>query len=255
MRKDKGMSIVKKRIFLSLFSVLILFFITGCNQDETKNIDEEKTKSVFTEKDKEKAIEMIESLNKQLVLFESETNEAISQKEIDVGDNELFTQKVDEKSEEIVFQPFLEKYPESLISDRGDLKVTYTGESSEDCTFGNCNYDSIVVPSLEVQKEEWDIYSSEEFEVTELTLSNVGMGYLNDDEDSESTYISFVKGESGELYFSFNPIIKSLNFNLKEWDQEFASIKSDVPESEVEAEEEEFRKEVEEVLAKYPPLQ
>lgn len=254
MRKDKGMSILKKRIMLSMFSVLLLFFITGCNQEQTQNSNEEKVKSVFTEKDKEKAIEMIESLNEQLVLFESKTNEAISKNEIDVGDNKLFTQKVDEKSEEIVFQPFLDNYPESLVSDRGELKVTYTNESSEDCTFGNCNYDSIAVPSLEVGEEEWDIYSSKEFEVTELTLLNVGMGYLNDQE-SESTYISFVKGESGELYFSFNPIIKSLNFNLKEWDQEFASIKSDVPESEVKAEEEEFRQEVEEVLGKYPPLQ
>ena len=47
----------------------------------------------------------------------------------------------------------------------------------------------------------------------------------------------------------------SLNFNLKEWDEEFQSIKSDVPESEIEAEEEDFKQEVEEVLAKYPPLQ
>ncbi|MEK3981642.1 hypothetical protein MKY37_21805 [Psychrobacillus sp. FSL K6-2836] len=245
---------MKKRILLSLFSVLLLFFITGCNQVETKNSDEEKTNRVFSEKDKEKAIKMVEDLNEQLEVFESEANRAISQKEIDIGDNEVFIEKLNAMSEKVVIKPFLEKFPGALISNRGDLKAIYSPESADDCTFGNCNYDSINVPTLDVGKEEWVIYSSEEFEVDELTLSNVDMIYSNE-QGSESTYISFVKGESGELYFSFNPIINSLNFNLKEWDQEFASIKSDVPESEVKAEEEEFRKEVDEVLAKYPPLQ
>ena len=254
MRNDKGMNVLKKRIMFVIFSLFILLFVTGCNKDETKNSDEDKMKSIFTEKDKEKAIEMIEGINEQLVLFESEVNAAISKKEIDVGENEVFTQKVDKIGEEIVLQPFLENFPDSLVNDRGDLKVTYANESSEDCSFGNCNYDSIDVPTLEVGKEEWLTYSSQEFEVNELTLSDVDMTYSNT-QDSDSTYISFVKGESGELYFSFNPIIKSLNFNLKEWDKEFASIKSDVPENEVETEEEEFRKEVEEVLGKYPPLQ
>lgn len=254
MRKDKEMNILKKRFTLVTLLLFVLFFISGCNQDETKNSNKEKMKSVFTEKDKEKAIEMIENLNEQLVLFESEVNEAISKKEIDVGDNEVFRQTVDKKGEEIVFQPFLEDYPDSLVNDRGDLKVTYANKSSEDCTFGNCNYDSIVVPTIEVGEEEWLTYNSQEFGVNELTLSNVGVTYSNE-QDSDSTYISFVKGESGELYFSFNPIVKSLNFNLKEWNQEFASIKSNVPESEVETEEEEFRRKVEEVLAKYPPLQ
>ena len=254
MPNDKEMNVLKKRIMFVIFSLFVLLFITGCNIDETKNSDEDKVKSVFTEKDKEKAIEMIEGLNEQLVLFENEANEAIAKKEIDVGDNEAFMQKVSAMSNSLVITPFLESFPGTLISNRGDLTAIYTPESKDDCTFGNCNYDSIVVPTLVVGEEEWNIYSSEEFGVTELKLANIGMTYSNKQE-SESTYVSFVKGDSGELYFSFNPIINSLNFNLKEWDQEFASIKSYVPESEVETEEEEFRQEVEEVLAKYPPLQ
>ena len=86
---------------------------------------------------------MIEDLNEKLILFENETNEAISKGEIDVGNNEVFTQEVDNMSENIVIQPFLEKFPKSLISERGVLKVTYTPKSTDDCTFGNCNYDSI----------------------------------------------------------------------------------------------------------------
>ena len=37
---------------------------------------------------------MIEDLNEKLILFENETNEAISKGEIDVGNNEVFMQKV-----------------------------------------------------------------------------------------------------------------------------------------------------------------
>lgn len=44
-------------------------------------------------------------------------------------------------------------------------------------------------------------------------------------------------------------------FKLKELDKEFLSIKSDVPESEVEEEEDEFKQEVEELLSNYPKLQ
>ena len=55
-----------------------------------------------------------------------------------------------------------------------------------------------LVPTLELNEEEWDTYSSEEFEITELILSNVVMSYLNKP-DSESTNIRFVKGESDEL--------------------------------------------------------
>jgi len=248
------MNVLKKRFSLVTFSLFVLLFISGCNQEETRSSDVEKEKSVFTEKDKEKAIEMIEGLNEQLALFENDANEAIAKKEIDIGDNEAFMQKVSAMSNSLVITPFLESFPGALISNRGDLTAIYSPESTDDCTFGNCNYDSIVVPTLDVGEEEWVVYSSEEFGVTELTLANIGMTYSNE-QDSELTYVSFVKGDSGELYFSFNPVINSLNFNLKEWDKEFASIKSDVPESEVETEEEEFRKEVEEILAKYPPLQ
>ena len=244
---------MKKRIMISVF--LLLTLIAGCNQeDKTTKQNGEKVNSVFNDTDKEKAIEMIKALEVNLALFEKETNAAISKGEIEIGDNEVFTQKVDEMSEKIVIQPLLERFPESLFSKRGDLKVTYTPKSSNDCTFGNCNYDSIVAPILQVNDKEWETYKSDEFDITELVFSDVKITYPNEKE-IESTSISFVKGDSGDLYFSFNPIIKSLNFNLKELDEEFLSIKSDVPESEVAAEEDEFKQEVEELLSNYPKLQ
>lgn len=242
---------MKKWFVISLLSTVLLLIVTGCNQEEGPSA--KKPVSVFKEEDKKQAIEMIEVLNELIVVFENETNKAISKGEIKGEDNEAFTQQVNDKSEELVIQPFLEKFPESLINGRGDLKVTFTPKSSEGCAFGNCNYDSIDVPTLQVD-EEWEIYKSKEFEITELGNSNVEMSYSNE-QDNESTYITFVKAESGDLYFSFNPIINSLNFNAKQWDEEFSTIEYDVPESEVETEEKAFKQEVEEVLAKYPPLQ
>ena len=240
---------------ISVFSIVLLMIVTGCNKENkpTKESDE-KTEAVFNEADKEKALEMIKTLEGNLVLFEDQTNAAIADGDIKIGDNEVFVQKVNEISGEIALKPFLEKFPESLINNRGDLKVTYSPVSSDDCTFGNCNYDSIEAPKLEVNEEEWKTYKSDEFDITELVLSDVKISYPSN-QDSELTSISFVKGESGDLYFSFNPIINSLNFNLEEWDNEFSSIKSDVPESEVEAEEDEFKQEVEELLSNYPKLQ
>ena len=254
MRKDKEMTIVKK-IFMSVFSIVLLMIITGCNkEDKPTKESSEKSVAVFNEADKEKALEMIKALEGNLALFEDQTNVAITNGDIEVGDNEVFVQKVNEISGEIVLKPFLEKFPESLISNRGDLKVTYSPISSDDCTFGNCKYDSIEAPKLIVNGEASKTYKSDVFNITELVFQDVEITYPNK-KDSESTSISFVKGESGDLYFSFNPIVNSLNFNLKELDNEFSSIKTDVPESEVEAEEDEFKQEVEELLSNYPKLQ
>jgi len=231
--------------------MIFLLIVTGCNQ---KDEPTKKAESVFNEADKEKALVIIKELEENLELFEKEINEAISEENIEVGDNEVFVKKVNEMSGEIALNPFLEKYPESLIKNRGDLKVTYTPGSSDDCTFGNCTYDSIKAPQLQVNAEKWETYRSDEFGITELVFSDVEIVYPNE-KDSEPTSIRFVKGKSGDLYFSFNPIVNSLNFNLKELDKEYVSIKSDVPESEVKAAEEEFKQEVEDMLSNYPELQ
>lgn len=240
---------------ISVFSIVLLMIVTGCSkEDKSTKESGEKAEVVFNKADKEKALEMIKVLEENLVLFEDQTNAAIADGDIKIGDNEVFVQKVNEISGEIALKPFLEKYPESLIINRGDLKVTYSPVSSDDCTFGNCKYDSIEAPKLEVNEDEWKTYKSDVLDITELVLSDVKISYPSK-QDSESTSISFVKGESGDLYFSFNPIVNSLNFNLKELDNEFSSIKSDVPDSEVEAEEDEFKQEVEELLSNYPKLQ
>lgn len=247
---------MKKKLIISVFTMVFLMIVTGCNKEDKPTKESgEKEEAVFNEADKEQALEMIKALEGNLAMFEDQTNAAIANGDIEVGDNEVFVQKVNEMSGEIVLKPFLEKFPESLISNRGDLKVTYNPVSSDDCTFGNCNYDSIDAPKLLVNAEASKTYKSDEFDITELVFSDVEISYPNKKE-GESTSISFVKGESGDLYFSFNPIINSLNFNLKELDNEFASIKTDVPESEIEEEEDKFKQEVEEeLLSNYPKLQ
>ncbi|MBU0905241.1 MAG: hypothetical protein KKF57_08585 [Firmicutes bacterium] len=246
---------MKKFFLRSALSLVLLLVVSGCNNDETPTKESnEKKETVFSETDKEKALEMIKVLEENLVEFEKQTNSSIAAGEVETGDNEAFVQKVNEMSRDIVLKPFLEKFPKSFIINRGDLKVTFSPLSSDDCAFGNCNYDSIVAPTLQVNDQEWQTYKSVEFDITELILTDVKISYPNK-QDSESTTISFVKDVSGDLYFSFNPIVNSLNFSLKEWDKEFTSIKSKVPEGEIEAEEDEFKQEVEELLSKYPKLQ
>ena len=71
----------------------------------------------------------------------------------------------------------------------------------------------------------------------------------------EKAHLRFLKSKNGDLIMTSSPFILNESIYIDEWDEEFQSIKSNVPESEVEAEEEDFKQEVEEVLAKYPPLQ
>ncbi|MGE6489735.1 hypothetical protein [Paenisporosarcina sp. NPDC076898] len=242
-----------KKVNIKIFSVILLLILTGCNQDN-KPGGNENEKSVFSEKDKEKAMEMINSFEGNLISWESETNQAISKGEIDIGDNDMLVQKANEKSGELVIKSFLEKYPNSLIENRGDLKVTFNPLSAEDCSFGNCNYDAIEAPVLKINEEKWETYHSDEFNITELVFTDIKISYPSK-EESESTSISFVKDDSGNLYFSFNPIVNSLNFNLEELDQELISIKSEVPQDEVKAAQEEYKKEVKEMLSNFPELQ
>lgn len=244
-----------KKVIINIFSVILLLILTGCNQDDKpKDVSDEKAKSVFNLKDTEKAMKMIKDLEGNLISWESETNKAISKGEIGVGDNEILVQKANEKSGELVIKPFLEKYPHSLIENRGDLKVTFNPLSSEDCSFGNCNYDAIEAPVLQVNEEKWETYHSDEFNITELVFTDIKISYPSK-EESESTSISFVKDDSGNLYFSFNPIVNSLNFDLKEIDKEFSSIKTNIPEDEVKAAQDEFKQEVKELLSNYAELQ
>ena len=55
---------MKKRFMLGIFSMFLILLITGCNQEETPDNKSKRQNLLFNEKDKEKAIGMIEDLKK-----------------------------------------------------------------------------------------------------------------------------------------------------------------------------------------------
>ena len=76
-----------------------------------------------------------------------------------------------------------------------------------------------------------------------------------DEEQEESGTISFVKTKENELTFSHVPFLHIESLDMKKIDEEYNKIQSNVPESEVESEQEEYRDEVNEILDLYPELQ
>lgn len=254
MRKDKGMNIVKKRILVSLFSVLLLFFITGCKEQEIVSGDKEKAEEIFSEEDFTKATKMVDFMIDKTAEFQSKATNSIKSGEIQLSDEVKLKESLNEMAESIVLNPFLKEYPNSLVSEKAVVSFEFT--SSEPCPLGNCKYDGVAVPTVKYEESNKSVYTSKEFEVSQLIYGDVTSKFdTKDDSEIEKAHLRFVKSESGELIMSSSPFILNESIYVDEWDQEFASIKSDVPESEVKAEEEEFRQNVEEVLAKYPPLQ
>lgn len=254
MRKDKEMSILKKRITLSVFSLLLLFLITGCKEEEVKTTEREDAVAIFSEEDFTKASKMVDFMKDKTAEFQSIATNSIRSGEIKLNDEGKRKDSLDKMAESMVLKPFLEEYPNSLVGDK--IVVSFEVTSSEPCPLGNCKYDGVAVPTVNYEESNNSVYTSNEFKVSQLIYDDVTSKFdTTDDSELEKAHLRFVKSDSGDLIMTSSPFILNESIYIDEWDQEFASIKSDVPESEVKAEEEEFRKEVEEVLAKYPPLQ
>ncbi|MGK7379793.1 hypothetical protein ACSFXN_18405 [Planococcus sp. 1R117A] len=244
-----------KLVVLILMTGLIL---VGCGSEKNKGSNTEvNEKEVFTEADIEKVEEMTNFLNDKMINFEAEVNIAIQNKSIEIGNNEKFSSAVRKLGQEIVIAPFLEKYPGSLIAkDSDSIPITFESTSSEPCGFGNCTYDKINILQIDYNLNMNEVYVSKEFGDSQLIFDDVQMKYKEQsEEEQESATMSFVKSENGNLIFSRNPFLHIETIDFPEYDKEFASIATDVPESEVEAEQAEYKKEVQETLAKFPELQ
>ena len=151
----------------------------------------------------------------------------------------------------------MEKYPNSLVARNSELiPITFESTSSEPCGFGNCTYDKVNILEVNYNLDTNEVYKSKEFNASQLIFPEVQMKYEEQAEEEEETAImSFVKAENGDLIFSGSPFLHIETLNLKKYDEEFKSIKTSVPESEVEAEQAEYKEEVEETLSKFPELQ
>ncbi|WP_271854245.1 hypothetical protein [Planococcus maritimus] len=246
-----------KKWLLIGFLLFVGVIIVGCTSDEEKQeVSKENTK-VFTQEDFEKAEEMTRFLDETMNDFEKEANQLIEDGTIDTGNNDNFSEAIKNLAQETVIVPFLERYPDSLIAgDASTIPLTFEPTTTEPCGFGNCAYDKVEVLDVEYNFETRDVYTSEEFKYSQLIYSDVQMKYEEQsEEEKQSAVLSFVKTTDGNLIFSQVPFLHVENLDLKKADEEYAEIQSSVPESEVEAEQEAYRSDVEETLAHYPELQ
>lgn len=249
---------MKKGLFFSL-ALILCIALSACSSDEKNENNVEGSNKIFTEKDIKTTEEMLTFLDEKMKEFEIEINNAVKNKEIQLGNDEEADEKVRELANALVVEPFLEKYSGSIIPEevKGEeqIFVYFNKISSEPCSLGFCEYDGIEVMNLEYSFEDKTEYRSKNFDHSELILSDVLYDYENDEEEAGKSQIHFVKDKEGTIILTQHPYLSFETLNFKELDKEFESITTDVPESEVAAEEAEFKEEVEETLAKFPELQ
>jgi hypothetical protein len=246
-----------KKWLLIGFMLSMGVIIVGCTSSEENKEALKENNEVFTQEDFEEAEEMTIFLDEKMNDFEKEANQLIENGTIDTGNNDNFSEAIKTLGQETVISPFLERYPDSLIAgDASTIPLTFESSSTEPCGFGNCTYDKVEVLDVEYNFESKDVYTSEELEHSQLIYSDIQMKYEEQaEEEKQSAVLSFVKSTDGNLIFSQVPFLHVETLDLKKIDEEYAAIQSRVPESEVEAEQEAYRSDVEETLAHYPELQ
>lgn len=240
--------------------LIIGFTLTACGStDSDSNEVKSEEKAVFTENDIKKAEEMLVSLDGKMKEFQSKTNALIKSSDISTENEVTFDNQVREIANETVTQPFIKQYVGSIVPEefKGEERIIvyFNKTNSEPCSLNFCKYDGIEVMDLEHNSKEVEEYKSVNFQHSELVFNNVSYNYKNDDEEVKDSAIRFVKAEDGKLILTQHPYLSITTLNFKEYDKEFESIATDVPESEVEAEQAEYKKEIEETLAKFPKLQ
>lgn len=248
---------MKRRWPLGSLLLVVGLVVAGCTNTEENQKETSESNGVFTSDDFQEAEEMTIYLDEKMNDFEKEANELIKNGTIDTGNNDNFSVAIKELGQETVIAPFLERYPDSLMyGEASTIPVTFESSSTDPCGFGNCIYDKVEVLDIDYNFESRNVYTSEEFEHSQLIYSDIQMKYEDQsEEETQSSVMSFVKTTDGSLIFSQVPFLHVETIDFEKIDREYGSIQSRVPESEVEAEQEAYRKEVEEALAHYPELQ
>ncbi|EMF45562.1 hypothetical protein B481_3117 [Planococcus halocryophilus Or1] len=249
------------RKYLYLLILLIVVSVLGaCNSDAENQEETEQgsdNEKVFTETDIEQAEEIIVFLNERLQELEKEVNQSIQDEEIMLKDESSFNTQVQDKADKIVFEKIKEEFAGGIAfkgTTGENEKVYFNKKNSEPCSLGHCEYDGIETMKLELDTSESEEYKSLHFSKSELIFSKATYKYASEEEE-QSSEIRFVKSKDNKLILVQHPALDIPSINLKEADKEYEGIQSRVPESEVEAEQEAYRKEVEEALAHYPELQ
>lgn len=252
--EDKG-DVYMKKVLLVLFLLAMMSLLVACNSNDEESNKTNESKEVFTDEDIQKAEDMVLFLNERLASLESEVNQKIEDKELQFEDEKTFNESVQELASKTIFTELEENYGDAFVSGNSDdvnNRIYFNTVSSEPCSLGHCEYDGI--ETMEVEVSDTEEYQSTNFNVTELVFVNANYKYENTEEE-ESAEIRFVKTKDGQLMVSSHPALDIKSVDLRKFDEEYNKIQSNVPESEVESEQEEFRDEVKEILELYPELQ
>ncbi|AQQ55593.1 hypothetical protein [Planococcus lenghuensis] len=236
-----------------LIASIVFFACTSIPSEEADGVEVDESDTVFTDGDMNKVKEMLSFLDEKMKEFEQEANTAIEESEINTENPDEFDQAVREIASRVVIDSFSKKYGDSLGEE--PARIYFEKTSSTPCGLGTCEYDGIEVMDIEYNFEGSEEYRSKNFGISELILSDVKFNYENDEEEEQNTEIHVVKTTDGELIFTKHPYLDITPLDLKEIDQELKSIEEDVPESEVESAQAEYRASVEETLSKFPELQ
>lgn len=244
-----------KKVLLVLFLLAMMSLLVACNSNDEESNQTNESNEVFTDEDIQKAEDMVLFLNERLASLESEVNQKIEDKELQFEDEKTFNESVQELALKTIFTELEEKYGDAFVSGNSDEvnnRIYFNTVSSEPCSLGHCEYDGI--ETMEVEVDDTKEYRSTNFNVTELVFVNANYKYENTEEE-ESAEIRFVKTKDGQLMVSSHPALDIKSVDLRKFDEEYNKIQSNVPESEVESEQEEYRDEVKEILDLYPELQ
>lgn len=251
--EDKG-DVYMKKVLLVLFLLAMTSLLIACNSNDEGSNQTNESKEVFTDEDIQRAEDMVLFLNERLTDLETEVNQKIEDKELQFEDEKMFNESVQELASKTVFTELEDNYGNAFISgdsDEVNNRIYFNTVSSEPCSLGHCEYDGI--ETMEVEVSDTEEYRSNNFNATELVFI-ANYKYENTEEE-ESAEIRFVKTKDGQLMVTSHPALDIKSIDLRRFDEEYSKIQSDVPESEVEFEQEEFRDEVKEILELYPELQ
>lgn len=250
---------MKKYLYLlTLFMVILV--LGACNSDSGDQRETEQSpesNKVFKEEDIKQGEEVVIFLNERMKELEEKVNKSIENEEIVFEDETSFNTQVQDLADEIVFEKLDEEF-DGVIAFEGaageNENIYFNKTSTEPCSLGHCEYDGIETMQVDVSGSEHEEYKSPHFSMSELIFNEAKYRYESEEEE-QSSEIHFVKSKENNVVLAQHPALDIQSINLKEIDKEYDEIQSSVPESEVEAEQEAYRTEVEETLAHYPELQ
>ena len=73
----------------------------------------------------------------------------------------------------------------------------------------NCKYDGIATPILNYKENNYSIYTSKEFKVSQLIFNDVTTKFNTENGEVEKAHLRFLKSKNGDLIMTSSPFISN----------------------------------------------